>query len=30
VRKAAEECDDPRVAAGLLRHSVVIESGAMM
>jgi len=30
VRKAAEECDDPRIAAGLLRHSVVIESGAMM
>lgn len=30
VREAAEKCDDPRVAAGLLRHSVVIESGAMM
>ena len=30
VREAAEECDDPRVAAGLLRHSAVIESGAMM
>lgn len=30
VREAAEECDDPRIAAGLLRHSVVIESGAMM
>lgn len=30
VRKAAEECDDPRIAAGLLRHSVVIESGAML
>lgn len=29
VRKAAEECDDPRIAAGLQRHSVVIESGAM-
>lgn len=30
VREAAEECDDPRIAAGLQRHSVVIESGAMM
>ena len=29
VREAAEECDDPRIAAGLQRHSVVIESGAM-
>ena len=30
VRKAADECDNPRVASGLLRHIVVIESGAMM
>lgn len=29
VREAAEECGDPRIAAGLQRHSIVIESGAM-
>jgi hypothetical protein len=29
VRTAARECTDPRVAAGLLRHSYRIESGAI-
>jgi hypothetical protein len=27
VRTAARECDDPRVSAGLLRHSYRIEAG---
>jgi hypothetical protein len=27
VRAAARECDDPRVSAGLLRHSYRIEAG---
>jgi len=29
VRTVARECDDPRVVAGLLRHSYRIESGAV-